>query len=303
MGERGKGRVMRGATIGAITLRLFRSLPPEQCAWLAKAYADFKFDGSEPDDIPPDCMGAWIAVREECDNIERLSEVRAEIGRKGGLANGGASRLAEANRSKPKQTEAKGSKTKQTEAEGEGEGEREEKDNSNVSSKSSACGIAGASGTAEKSTCVHVETDAAPDADAAPGGDATGIHGGGKVDPTIAEELAEAMKGAPMTPEEAFDYATGANCGLTPAQLLSWAEWWSIRGWKIGAAGEQLGKDGARTSMRKWRKEEPHYRELRKRREAAASGGRGGGARTAAGSIRGVRIGGYEDGGVLTADF
>jgi hypothetical protein len=90
--------------LGAITLRLMRDLPAAQAGWLVHALAVWIMDGELPDDadVPPECLGAWIAIREESIAIAETRKARAEAGRVGG--------------SKPKQTEAKPSKPKQTEA-------------------------------------------------------------------------------------------------------------------------------------------------------------------------------------------
>jgi hypothetical protein len=91
--------------LGAITLRLMRDLPAAQAGWLVHALAVWIMDGELPDDadVPPECLGAWIAIREESIAICETRKARADAGRVGG--------------SKPKQTEAKPSKPKQTEAE------------------------------------------------------------------------------------------------------------------------------------------------------------------------------------------
>lgn len=99
----GSSKSLKAATAGAITLRLFRDLPMAQVGWLAVTWACYVDSGREPDDIPTENLGAWIAIKEESDRIRRLSELRAEFGRLGG--------------SKPKQREASGSKPKQREPE------------------------------------------------------------------------------------------------------------------------------------------------------------------------------------------
>lgn len=99
----GFSKSLKGATAGSITLRLFRDLPVSQVGWLAVSWARYVEDGEEPDDVPAENLGSWIAVKEEADRIKKLSALRAEVGRRGG--------------SKPKQTEANPSKPKQTEAE------------------------------------------------------------------------------------------------------------------------------------------------------------------------------------------
>ena len=102
--------------LGAITLRILHDLPQDDAGWLIRALAEWILDDKLPDDadIPTSCLGAWIAIREESKAIHETWKIKAEAGRKGGLAKSSRRKQALAKPSKTKQT---CSKPKQTEAE------------------------------------------------------------------------------------------------------------------------------------------------------------------------------------------
>ena len=101
--------------LGAITLRILHDLPQDDAGWLIRALAEWILDDKLPEeaDVPPECLGAWIAIREESKAIHETWKIKAEAGRKGGLAKSSRRKQALAKPSKTKQT---CSKTKQTEA-------------------------------------------------------------------------------------------------------------------------------------------------------------------------------------------
>lgn len=74
--------------LGAITLRLMRDLPPAQAGWLVHALAVWIMDGELPDDadVPPECLGAWIAIREESVAIAEARKQSVADKRKAALA-------------------------------------------------------------------------------------------------------------------------------------------------------------------------------------------------------------------------
>lgn len=126
------------------------------------------------------------------------------------------------------------------------------------------------------------------------------------LDPGLAERLAEAMKAAPLSVADALDYATGPLCGLTPPQVLEWADWNAERGWARDSGGNlhPLTADGAKTSMRRWKNRQSEIDTLRRGRRGGGGGTTGTGTGTGAGAdatVRGVRV--SNKGGGLDLDL
>ena len=76
------------AFLGVITLRLLHDLPVEAAGWLIHALAVWILDDSEPElsTIPTECVGAWIAIREESINIHEARKSRSDTKRSAALA-------------------------------------------------------------------------------------------------------------------------------------------------------------------------------------------------------------------------
>lgn len=90
--------------LGALTVKILRGVPADVAGWLVRAVLDWTEDGKLPEEIPPECLGAWIAIRDES---ERICEVRrqfADAGRAGGEANG--KRIESEREAKGKRTES-----------------------------------------------------------------------------------------------------------------------------------------------------------------------------------------------------
>ena len=75
------------AFLGDLTVKILHGVPVEQAGWLIKALVVWIEDKREPtcDEIPPECLGAWIAIRDESVRIhESMHESegkRSEAGR------------------------------------------------------------------------------------------------------------------------------------------------------------------------------------------------------------------------------
>lgn len=96
--------------LGSITLRLFRDLPTDTAGWLVHALAVWISDGKQPDeaDIPPECLGAWIAIREESITIHELRKARSDAGRVAGLASANENRRTATNGNELQRTPTNG---------------------------------------------------------------------------------------------------------------------------------------------------------------------------------------------------
>lgn len=259
MGTRKK--VMRGAAIGSITLRLFRDLPDKQAGWLVKAWIAYREDGTEPESVPPACRVGWIAVKEEADNMAELSRMRSEAGTAGNASRWGTKEKKE-NRNES-QSNRKTSQSNRNESQTVAEESRGE-ENIPPSGVIPAPTRARETPTPQGNPKIEVPT-----------------------------ELAEAMKGAPLSPAEALDYAAGPHCGITRQQVQEWAEWYAQRDWALAAGGAMrpMSKDAALASMRRWKNRQPEIDALRKR-----TGGAGKDE-----TIPGVRV--SNKGGVPRMDF
>jgi hypothetical protein len=249
-------KALKGATVGSITLRLFSALPVEQAGWAVKAWCAYVEDGTEPEDIPAESLGTWVAIKEEADNIVKLSKARSDAG-----AAGNEKRWKE-NR-KESQTVANGRKVSQRRGE---------------------------------ESITHTLTSVLPARDAREAGAAPAPPAPSKgasapanepdpyavLAPGQAAQLEEAMADAPLTCGEALAYALSPTCGLTPQQVLDWALWNAERSWKrdLGGHMHPLDGKGAKRSMIRWRNRQSEIDSAKRR------GGLGGGDVT----IRGVRV-------------
>ena len=74
------------AFLGFTTLRILDGVPPEQAGYLIKALARWILEKKEPEasEIPAECLGAWIAVREASVAIAERKKELAAYGRSGG---------------------------------------------------------------------------------------------------------------------------------------------------------------------------------------------------------------------------
>ena len=78
------------AFLGDVTVKILHGVPVEQAGWLIKALVSWIEDGHEPigDEIPPECLGSWIAIRDESVRINESRKQQSEAGRIGGKAKG-----------------------------------------------------------------------------------------------------------------------------------------------------------------------------------------------------------------------
>lgn len=74
------------AFLGFTTLRILDGVPEAQAGFLIKAVARWILEKREPEtaEIPPECLGAWIAIREESVAIHERKKELAAFGRSGG---------------------------------------------------------------------------------------------------------------------------------------------------------------------------------------------------------------------------
>ena len=77
---------LKTAFLGFTTLRILNGVPAEQAGWIIKALTRWILDKQEPNlaEIPPECIGSWIAIREESVNIADRKKELAAFGRSGG---------------------------------------------------------------------------------------------------------------------------------------------------------------------------------------------------------------------------
>ena len=79
---------IEAAFLGWQTVRILAGVPDKQAAWLIKAICAWILEDNEPDGIPSDCIGSWIAIRDESVRIHEARKQHIDAGRSGGLANG-----------------------------------------------------------------------------------------------------------------------------------------------------------------------------------------------------------------------
>ncbi len=275
---------MKGATAGSITLRLFSDLPLSQVGWLAGAWARYAECGEEPEEVPAENLGAWLAVKEEADRIEELHRIRSEVGRIGG--------------SKPKQSEANGSKPKQSEAE-ERRGE-ENNNNSNTSGYGGAVGDApvrargGGGGVETAADGAEEEADGSRRTEpAAQDGVAADAQDGGAGVPPMPEGMAEWMADCPASWREVSTRAQVAGCKAE--WLAEWARHYHEQEWRFDR------KQGTRRGTKAWVL--GSIRAWAERQKSIDSEKRRGGGVSGVGdeTVRGVRV--ASQGGGLKMDF
>lgn len=75
---------METAFVGWQTLRILAGVPDAQAAWLVKALCAWILEDKEPSDIPVECIGAWIAIRDESVRIHESRQIDIDNGKKGG---------------------------------------------------------------------------------------------------------------------------------------------------------------------------------------------------------------------------
>ena len=77
-------RKKQGLTfLGALTVKILRGVPADVAGWLVRAVLDWTEDGKLPEEIPPECLGAWIAIRDESERICEARRQFADAGRAG----------------------------------------------------------------------------------------------------------------------------------------------------------------------------------------------------------------------------
>ena len=263
---------MKSVTIGATALCLFKGLPAPQAGWLLKAWIDYKESGKEPSDVPARCLGAWLAVKQEMDNMAALSQVRSKNGQLGNDKRYGRENFATVCDSKTSQRD---SKTSQIEI------KKENINNSQASDERKAGGAAGAPAGEPPPPPIPEPTQPSPVPAPTPRRQAAVKAPAG---------LAVEMEGAPLTAEEAWTYATSGQVAApaTAKQVIKWANCQSKNGWR-NKGGFLMRKSEAAASLRGWLMED-----LSRRGGGAAAGGDGA-------TVRGVRV--ENRGGGLTADF
>lgn len=69
--------------LGALTVKILRGVPPEVSGWLVHALLDWAEDGALPETIPPECLGAWIAIRDESERVCDARRQFVDAGRAG----------------------------------------------------------------------------------------------------------------------------------------------------------------------------------------------------------------------------
>lgn len=77
------------AFLGEQTVRILLGVPLSQAGWLIHALCDWIENHREPtrDETPDDCIGSWIAIRDESVRIHESRKQQTEAGRSGGKAN------------------------------------------------------------------------------------------------------------------------------------------------------------------------------------------------------------------------
>jgi hypothetical protein len=69
--------------LGALTVKILRGVSPEVSGWLVRALLDWTEDGNLPETIPPECLGAWIAIRDESERVCDARRQFVDAGRAG----------------------------------------------------------------------------------------------------------------------------------------------------------------------------------------------------------------------------
>jgi len=92
------------AYLGQQTVRILLGVPERQAGWLIHALCDWIENDREPAKIPPQCVGAWIAIRDESVRIHDILDEARENGKKGGRPRGKTQRKPIGN---PSETERK----------------------------------------------------------------------------------------------------------------------------------------------------------------------------------------------------
>lgn len=77
---------LQTAFLGFLTLRVLNGIPQDQAGWIIKALTRWILEKKEPEasEIPPECLGSWIAIREESVSIADRKKELAAFGRSGG---------------------------------------------------------------------------------------------------------------------------------------------------------------------------------------------------------------------------
>lgn len=77
---------LQTAFLGFLTLRILNGIPQDQAGWIIKALARWIIAKEEPktEEIPAECLGSWIAIREESVSIADRKKELAAFGRSGG---------------------------------------------------------------------------------------------------------------------------------------------------------------------------------------------------------------------------
>ena len=108
---------------GPTTLGILVSATPETCQRIVAAVIAYVETGAEPEGLP-----AWETVKADYDRAAKLSAIRAEAGRKGGLA-------SQAKQAKVKQTSSKSeAKPKQNRSKSEAKLSHAQEETSSLSS-------------------------------------------------------------------------------------------------------------------------------------------------------------------------
>lgn len=79
------------AFLGEQTVRILLAVPQKQAGWLIHALCDWIENDREPDmgKIPPACIGAWVAIRDESIRIHESRKQLAAAGKEGAKVTNG----------------------------------------------------------------------------------------------------------------------------------------------------------------------------------------------------------------------
>lgn len=104
------------AFLGEQTVRILLAVPQKQAGWLIHALCDWIENDREPDPakIPPACIGAWVAIRDESIRIHESRKQLAAAGKEGAkVTNGkGAANERQTDGEPPANDRQKGGKSK-----------------------------------------------------------------------------------------------------------------------------------------------------------------------------------------------
>ena len=71
------------AFLGEQTVRILLGVPQKQAGWLIRALCDWIENDREPQNVPADCIGSWIAIHDESVRIHDSRRQQIEAGRAG----------------------------------------------------------------------------------------------------------------------------------------------------------------------------------------------------------------------------